>query len=335
VNRDELPWHTEALRQRLSDRGRLPHGLLVLGPAGIGKTRFLEALAAALLCESPAPDGRACGRCDACGWVAADSHPDLRVIDLTVDDDGKRAREIRIEQLRAIADFLVVGSHRGGYRVVLVHPADALNAVTANALLKTLEEPTPGLLFLLASARPDAIPPTIRSRCQVFALRGPGPAEAVAWVREQNRSSEADATQWLALAGGAPLRAVGFAEPAVAAAHRAMLEAIASLPDTAGVVAAEALHMRDPRIWLPLLQRWLTDLGRCRAGAGPRYFPGHAARLAELAARCDPRGLAEAGRALAAQYRHVDHPLNARLFCEESIERFLEAFARAPAAAGG
>ena len=330
----EFPWHTEPLRRELADIARLPHALLLLGTPGIGKTRYLHALAAALLCESPAADGRACGRCDACGWVGAGTHPDLRTLTLPVDDDGKVGKEIKVDQVRALSEFLVVSGHRGGRRVVLIHPADAMNAITANTLLKTLEEPSDGLVFVLASSRPDALPATIRSRCQVRVLEGPVMEVASAWVQGETGCSPQDAGSWLAMAGGAPLHATQFAEPGRAAAHRAMLEAIAALPETPSELAADALHRVDARQWLPVMQRWLMDIGRCRAGAEPRYFPALGSRLAELALRTDPAGLAEAGRGLAAQYRHVEHPLNPRLFCEASIECYLGAFG-APAPATG
>jgi DNA polymerase III subunit delta' len=330
----EYPWHTDPLRRELADADRMPHALLLLGTPGIGKTRYLQALAAALLCESPAADRRACGRCDACGWVAAGTHPDLRVLTYPVDEDGKVGKEIKVDQVRALSDFLVVSGHRGGRRVVLIDPADAMNAVTANTLLKTLEEPGDGLVFLLASSRPDAIPATIRSRCQVRVLEGPGMEVASAWVQGETGCTPHDAGSWLAMAGGAPLHATQFAEPGRAAAHRAMLEAIASLPETPPEVAADVLHRVDARQWLPVMQRWLMDIGRCGTGAEPRYFPALGARLAELSKRTDPAALAEAGRGLAAQYRFVEHPLNARLFCEASIECYLGAFG-APAPATG
>jgi DNA polymerase-3 subunit delta' len=323
----EMPWHVEPLQALLAGGDRLPHALLLLGTPGIGKSRFAGALAAALLCETPMPDRRACGRCDACGWVAADTHPDLRRLSLLIDEkDGKQAREIKVEQVRELAEFLVVGAHRGGRRVVLIDPADAMNMVTDNAMLKSLEEPGDGLVFLLVTSRPDAIPPTIRSRCQVRVIEGPALEAASAWVQGQTGCSPAEAGTWLGMAGGAPLFAAAFAEPALAAAHRTMLEAISRLPDTSTVAAADALQPWQGRQWLPLLQRWLMDLARCSAGAEPRYFPAQSARLAELAARTDPAALAEAGRGLAAQYRHVEHPLNPRLFCEESLEVYLGAF---------
>ncbi|MFM1987907.1 MAG: polymerase subunit delta [Pseudomonadota bacterium] len=322
----ELPWHTEVLRRELSALERLPHALLLIGTPGVGKSRYADALAAALLCESPATDGRACGRCGACAWTAAGTHPDLRRLTREIDGEGKQAREIRIGQVRGLSDFLVVGGHRGGRRVVLIDPADAMNTESSNALLKTLEEPGEGLVFVLVTGRPDAIAATIRSRCQVRVLEAPPMDVASAWVQGETGATPQDAATWLGMAGGAPLHAATFAEPGRAAAHRAMLEAIASLPETPPETAADALQRADARQWLPLLQRWLMDIARCRSGAEPRYFPGLARRLAELADRTDPASLAEAGRGLATQYRHVEHPLNPRLFCEASIECYLGAF---------
>ncbi len=328
---NELPWHAGALVAELARLERLPHALLLLGTPGIGKSRYARALAAALLCESPLADGRACGRCNACGWIAAGTHPDLRVLDLPVDEEGKQAREIRIEQVRALAEFLTVGGHRGGRRVVLIDPADAMNTVCTNALLKTLEEPGDGLVFVLVSARPDGIAPTIRSRCQVRVLEGPDLDVASAWVQGETGCSPQQAGTWLAMAGGAPLHAVGFAEPGQAAAHRAMLETIAALPDTSIEEAADALQRIDPRQWLPVLQRWLIDIGRCGVGATPRYFPAQSERLGALARRTDAGSIAEAGRGLAGQYRHVEHTLNPRLYCEASLAAYLVAFGAATA----
>jgi DNA polymerase-3 subunit delta' len=117
-----LPWHQSALLEQLHDAQRLPHALLLRGASGIGKTRYAQALAAALLCEAPLDSGLACGHCLACGWVAADTHPDLRQLTRLVDDDGKQANEIKIDQVRALSEFLGVGSHRGGRRLVLIDP---------------------------------------------------------------------------------------------------------------------------------------------------------------------------------------------------------------------
>jgi hypothetical protein len=128
------------------------------------------------------------------------------------------------------------------------------------------------------------------------------------------------------MAGGAPLPAAHLAEPARAAAHRTMLETLAKLPDTGPIEVADALQSFEPRLWLPLLQRWVMDLGRVKQGAAPRYFPQWSGRLQELAGRSDTDRLVKAGRVLAGQFRLVGHPLNPRLFCEESLGALASAF---------
>src|SRR5262249_31352913 len=144
-------------------RQRLPHALLITGQRGLGKYALAKEFAAGLLCEDPGTDGRACGRCLACGWVAQGNHPDFRPLqpDALAEaeneaEDGKKkaSQQITIEQVRGLDDFFNIGTHRSGLRVILVYPTEAMNRNTANALLKSLEEPSPGTLFLLVSGEP-------------------------------------------------------------------------------------------------------------------------------------------------------------------------------------
>src|SRR5687768_5611140 len=181
-----FPWHLAALEQLLAARERLPHALLVHGPAGIGKVQFARALAAAVLCESPR-GASACGRCPSCHWFSQGNHPDFREIlpEAAAEDDeadgeaetGKAEKAkslvIKIDQIRAVADFIALSTHRAGYRVLLLHPAEALQPAGANALLKTLEEPPPRTLIAMVSDRPSRLLPTLLSRCRKLALGAP------------------------------------------------------------------------------------------------------------------------------------------------------------------
>jgi len=157
-----LPWHKTELERLIGGKGRLPHALLMHGRQGIGKLLFARALAQSLLCENPASSGLACGRCAACGWFDSANHPDFRLIEPasltepTEDEDGREKKaslQIIIEQIRELADFINISSHRGGPKVVLIHPAEALNPHAANALLKSLEEPPAGVHFLMVAHR--------------------------------------------------------------------------------------------------------------------------------------------------------------------------------------
>src|SRR5262245_62120841 len=134
------PWHSHAASALLARRGRLPHALLFCGPQGIGKLALAEALAGALLCENPASSG-ACGKCASCGWLGQGSHPDLRrlepeILSEPVDSEERAEKkkpslEIKVDQVREIADFVAMTSHHGRAKVVLIHPAEMLNVAAA------------------------------------------------------------------------------------------------------------------------------------------------------------------------------------------------------------
>ncbi len=221
-----LPWQTETARGWLAQRDRFAHAWLIHGLAGIGKLQFASAAAASLLCESPR-QGLACGECAACAWVASGNHPDLRRIrpEAVALEEGaeaaaesedadaaaaasagtgaKRApsRDIRVDQIRALESWFNTATHRGGWRVALLYPAQALNMISANALLKVLEEPPAHTVFLLVADAPDRLLPTLLSRCRRLPLATPVPAQALQWLASQNVD---DAASWLAAAGGAP-----------------------------------------------------------------------------------------------------------------------------------
>ena len=222
-----LPWQSGLWDQLAGWRDRLPHAVLLHGGRGIGKRHVAQAFAQLLLCESPR-SAQACGTCASCQLIAADNHPDFRWLMPAADmppraddagepEEGSEAveaqatggkskkppsREIVIDQVRRIGDFLSVSSHRGGRRVVLLAPAEALNGPAANALLKMLEEPPAGAVFLAVSDQIDAVLPTIRSRCVLVRAPAPPWAEALGWLRGQGVE---DAESRLAEAGGAPM----------------------------------------------------------------------------------------------------------------------------------
>ena len=163
------PWTDPILDSVRARLERLPHALLIHGPRGVGKLALAERIARLLLCEHADPGKRPCGSCSACRWLAAGNHPDLRRLEpeiLTKEPPPELQEEaprektrkpsvvIKIEQVRELADFLYVGSHRGRLRVALVHPAEDMNENASNALLKGLEEPPAGAVFLLVSHRP-------------------------------------------------------------------------------------------------------------------------------------------------------------------------------------
>jgi DNA polymerase-3 subunit delta' len=330
--------HEKTWKQFGEWRERLPHALLLTGPRGIGKFDLARAFAESLLCENPLPSRVACGSCLACGWMAQGNHPDFRRVQpeaLTGDEaDGGEARDsggsskkkpsqqITIDQIRALDDFLHIGTHRHGMRVVLLHPAEAMNRSTANSLLKSLEEPVPGTLFLLVSNEPERLLPTIRSRCQQLSISLPEPSIAQAWLAAAGIK---DAAHWLALAGGSPLSAVELGS----GDERVLLDALVTelakggLIDPLAAAAAVDRVVKAEKRPAPLKrlvewgQKWFVDLILLRTGQTPRYFLTQAESLKELALRVELSGLLAFNRK-ALQYRQqCEQPLNSRLFLED------------------
>lgn len=196
------PWHDEAWSrlQARRQRGALPHALLLAGPAGLGKRDFLQAFVKGLLCQQTT-DGTACGHCRSCALFDAGTHPDVITLSFGLRKDGVARSEIVVDQIRDLSQRLSMASQFGGWQVVTIDPADAMNAAAANALLKTLEEPTPSTLLALVADQPARLPATIRSRCQRIDFHVPSAEVSMAWLRGQGLGDPAAA---LAAAGGNP-----------------------------------------------------------------------------------------------------------------------------------
>lgn len=199
---EAYPWQ-DSLWQHLAGRPRHAHAYLLHGPAGIGKRALAERLMARLLCQQPAGND-ACGQCKSCFLLAAGTHPDNYVLEPEEVD-----KAIRVDQVRDLVDFVVQTAQLGGRKVVLLEPAESMNLNAANALLKSLEEPSGDTVLLLISHQPSRLLPTIKSRCVQQACPLPGEAESLAWLaRTLPDSDAATRSDLLALAGGSPLTAL-------------------------------------------------------------------------------------------------------------------------------
>ena len=267
---EHLPWHQE-LWQSLQQRraaGRLPHALLLMGPAGLGKGLFARRLARVLLCEAPNAEGDACGQCRSCRLFLAGSHPDYSVVQPVED-----SRIIKVDQVRDLCTFLGYTAQYGGYKIALLEPADRLNVNAANSLLKTLEEPPGAGLLLLVTAQPARLPATVRSRCQRLDFAPPPPTVAGSWLAAR-AGPDLDSATLLDVAGGAPLTALTYVDGERWQRRRELVECydqvLAGRLDP--IQAAESWARGDQAENLRWLIDWHTDLIRLKMNSTPPHL---------------------------------------------------------------
>jgi DNA polymerase III subunit delta' len=320
---ERLAWNAPLVRALLARRDMLAHALLFAGPQGIGKRSLASEVAQALLCEAPRADGTACDACASCGYFAAGSHPDFRVIDRwKVDDDGELARRdvIIVDDVRDLGRLFDFSAHRGGNRVALIDPAEAMNRAAANALLKTLEEPPAGAYLLLVSHQSGRLPATIVSRCRRVVVGLPPRDAALAWLAAKGVEAPAEL---LAQAQGAPLAAVALADPSRQRERAAWLRALADPATLSPVVLSQRIDalpkdtrksgLADAIDWLI---GWSVDLARAAAGATPRVNVDYATPLRALAPKLARAALSRYHRTLLRQRARIAHPLTPRLTLE-------------------
>lgn len=334
-----LPWLAEPLRRALATVEA--HAVLVHGPGGVGQFELAFLLAAGWLCESTTvPLGeRPCGDCASCRLVRACSHPDLLVLVPEVsretlawavgsgesdeagsESSGKRkpSREVRVEALRMAVAFATTTSARGRVKVVVVHPAERMNPIAANAFLKTLEEPVGAVRFVLSSAAPERLLPTIRSRCQSIRLAVPDQDVATAWLEAHG----VDAPGALLVGcGGRPQDALEWAARGLDAA------AWRGLPGRVAEGDAAALRGWPLSAVVDALQRICHDALAVSHGAAARFFPAGA-----LAPVADPSALLRWSRELTRVAEWVEHPVSLDLAVEALVGQGREALktARSP-----
>jgi DNA polymerase-3 subunit delta' len=305
----------------LAKLDRLPHALLIHGMPGLGKLELAERFAQLLLCEKRRAGRRACGACEACRWFLSDDHPDVRYLepeafaqhrifgkDPEKEEDRKPSVQIRIEQARALADFLNLASYRGGRRIAIVAPAEDMNEATTNSLLKGLEEPPAGAMFLLVSHRPSTLLPTIRSRCVPVPVPLPDPGAAAKWLEGQGVK---EAARWLAFAGGAPLRALEYAAGERGAVIERALKVVAAREPTA------VSEREDLEPLAEVLQKIALDRAFAALCGSAKYST--APKGAARGGQGDARAWLAYARALGEHRLLVRHPLNPRLLAADML----------------
>jgi DNA polymerase-3 subunit delta' len=322
------PWLDSTWQQLMQQRMRLPHAILLKGRVGIGKHNFAVAFAKAMLCRSPAAEGHACGHCQSCNWFEEGTHPDYKWLtpenDEPDEENGKKSTKrkiISVAQIRQLTDFISLTSHQSGLKVIVLSPAEALNTASANALLKMLEEPPPGTLFVLVASQPQRLLPTIISRCHTISLPIPDTHAASSWLQMQGVS---EPENWLAEAGGAPLLAAHLSEQSVVGGlllkHLAQGGAMNPF-----ATASEFLSIgMEPA--LQILQKWAYDLQRCRLTQTLHYFPGYRNAFQALSKSVNLSSLMQFQRVLGDAKRVASHPLNNELQLENILLQYIHLF---------
>lgn len=350
------PWLQTQLERLLSQRG---HAWLLAGPSGLGQFDLALALATAWLCEQPGAQG-ACGHCGSCHAVAVHTHADLCLLlpeslslslgwpldEKTQDDlDSKKrkpSKEIKVDAAREAVAFTQFTRSRGSTKVVLVFPAERMNHITANTLLKTLEEPPGAVKFILATHAAHQLLPTLRSRCLGHTMVWPDFDDALAWLGK--RSAGAAGSQSGSKKTGGPVgedalrillaSAGGRPEDALAQVKNSLATDAAqqwrSFPKAMARGDVGALAEWTPACTVDALQKLCHDMWAQQVGAAPRFFtasdlPAGRPEKMDSAQPALPNPclhrLADWHTDLCAIARSVDHPYNPGLLNESLVSR--------------
>jgi len=312
------PWLQQLWEQlqTLRRSEQLPHAMLFTGAEGLGKFELAQAFAWSLLCKSPSDSGQPCGSCSGCNLLQAGNHPDYRVIE--PEEEGKA---IKIDVIREFIDKESITAHAGGYKPVLIRPADAMNQASANSLLKTLEEPVSGTIMILVSANPSRLPATIRSRCRQITIPVPDADIATTWL--QSIIQEGDAETLLKSVAGSPLKAVQMSSQEKRELHQesldAFLDVVALKRDPVATAGKWVKH--DLKELLHWMCGWVIDMLRLQMVTDPPTMinQDQKQRLHAAAMETNSKQLYEALSHIYDARRNIDATLNNQMMLERLL----------------
>lgn len=330
-----FPWQKDIAQQWLSHKERFAHAWLIHGQEGIGKLNFCVAAARALLCENP-QSGLACGKCQSCHWMDLNNHLDYRLVlpeilyeELGIaheenhPEESKLSEEISIEQIRQLEEFMTVSTLRGGYRVIVLGPAERLNMASSNAILKILEEPAPKTVFLIFTHALQKVLPTIVSRCRRLPLPIPDTQQSLSWLQEKGVEQ---AHVWLSACSGAPLKALEQSDSPFETLSYWLGDFVGELaqgklPDIDDFVTR--LEKIPNTVWIGSLQCFISDLLGIHYQLPPRFFSQLQDDLRRIATRTQASKVAELFTFLQGQLQLANHPLNSKLFIHATLQRVM------------
>jgi DNA polymerase III subunit delta' len=335
------PWQTAIWTQLNRDKTRLPHALLLHGRAGIGKFEFAISLSQALLCPTPTTTHIGCGQCASCNWFSESAHPDFKL--LTPEQDAepdettatskktKKKTNISVAQIRDLSEFLTKSSHQStGLKIVLLHPAETLNLASANALLKMLEEPSAGVIFILLTHHIQRLLPTILSRCQKISMPVPSEREATTWLSSQKVEQ---ASAQLAYFEGSPLKVLQ--EQAQYLQMKDIWRSLALGKKISPFMVAQALLSANSlssngamEASIVAMQKWIYDIVSCRFTGQARYHPHLLSTFHSLSENVHLKGLFALQKSVLALRKLTSHPLNQELQLEAILQDYSKIFTK-------
>ena len=298
--------------------GKPAHAYLLFGPKGSGKKTLAAFLASALVCETltEAP----CGKCRHCRKATEGTNPDIHFI-------MPEGKYLRIDQVRQVKSAASYRPHESRYQVFIMDAA-AVTTEAANSLLKLLEEPPAGTVFILLSENPGLLPPTVVSRCQLLKLEKLSPQDLYKLLRQKPDISDEQRELAVRLSEGIPGRALAAAGPDWQELFREVLLFLKQFGencDFAAKAAQLAAH-KDQVMFVDIMLTLLRDLLALNATGESKCLicSSHLSELTELAAIWPAYRAKKALESLLALLENLQSPVNVRLACEQALRRIKE-----------
>jgi DNA polymerase-3 subunit delta' len=306
-------WHDEYM-QRFRDaieQHRLPHAILLTGPAGTGKQQLARCLIHHLI-------GEASKSANYKNLLQAGTHPDVMLVE--PEEDKK---QISVDQIRALSEKISLTPQLSTTKIGVIHPAQAMNRNAANALLKTLEEPQGNTVILLISHNHGLLPQTILSRCQHVHVGIPPAGQALKWLQEQDIDH---AVEYLQLAGGAPLKALAAANEGWLERYQSLISDLSMLLHYQDNMVSVSARWRD--LDISLLVSWLSNIVRSVVklkihGQSALNVPANLLKLLKISYdEIDLRQLIQYSEFLDKTLLEVDNNLNQEMMFEQIFSQW-------------
>lgn len=318
-----LPWQQknwEHLYYYIAQK-RVPQALLITGKKGLGKQQLAHQFACALLCANPQADGLACGHCNSCLLLSAETHPDY----IRIKPDETRT-SITVAQIRSLINELTLKPQFDTHRVVIISSADLMNIQAANAFLKCLEEPNERTVIILITDRPAKLPATILSRCQKLAVSIPDKSTVFTWLKQQAIHDDQEVLS--GLAQGAPLLALQYAnESALKLRNECFKEWMnIAKQQNSPVIIAEAWYKLTDSPIIFWMTSWIIDLIKYYYQARPDslYNPDLNEPLQVLSQHLELKGLYKLYDLLLKARQNLSTQINKQLMFEEILIQWAE-----------